>query len=205
MKGSWLLALVLRFGLLYAVLVFVSLQLPLFAWVEAGAVELVDASLRSSGGGGHGRSLSLLQREDDWYYRFEFRLGEGEENVERRYHPHAYVLLLFVSLVLGTPGLTVRRRLLSLGVGGLLVFALGVGLLMSDVQSWEQAAAVESGADGSGGAFRLPLGWLAALHRTSGAALIPLLLWLLFAAGPAVARRSDGDPPAGSPRQMAAS
>ena len=73
--------------------------------------------------------------------------------------------------------------LLALGVGGVLVFLIGVGMLVVDVQGWEKGP----------GPFPRIVEAMNGLHLTAAGGLLPLVLWGLFIAGPLVAATGRRD------------
>lgn len=192
MTPSQIAKLSLRFACLYALLVFASSRIPLFPRLEEAAVFVVDLAYRGGAHAGASRSLELARAGDDWVYRFTVETQAGLARIQQRYHPHGYVLILFAALVLATPDIGWRSRALSLAAGGALVFGYGVGLLASDLQGWERALAA-GGAAPASLRWATPLGWLAALHRTAGSALVPLMLWG-FAAHVLVGSRAQAPP-----------
>ncbi len=176
-ERRWLVHLIARFVLFYAVLMFLSVRLPLFETAEVLTVAVVDAGLRLSSTETNGRSIALVDGEESPRYRVEVR-SDGKSKVTfHPYHPHAYILALFVAIVLATPALGRRLRIQALLGGALVLFLFSVGLLASDLAAWT----AESDLTLQPAAWS-PLGLLGGLHRTSGAGLLPVLTWVIVAA-----------------------
>lgn len=169
--------LLLRFGVWYAGLLAISVWTPLFEQLERPVVAGVDAILAHDATPGPTRKLALVPRESGWVYTLELERDGVQRSVERGLHPHAYLLLLFVALLLATPALRWRVRVVGLAVGAALSLLLAAGLLLSDVATWERAAFPDA-TSVDAWAVR----GFAALHRSAGAALLPPLLWLLYVA-----------------------
>lgn len=167
----------LRFGLCYAALLSISVWAPLFEQLERPVVAGVDVLLARDAKPGITRRLALVPRESGWVYTLDLERDGAQRRIERSLHPHAYVLLLFVALVLATSSLAWRERIGALAVGALLGLPFAGGLLLSDVLAWEQTAFPDTASVDA---------WVvrgfAALHRSAGAALLPPLLWLLYLA-----------------------
>lgn len=172
------LLLVARFAVIYGLAVWLCASVPVYAWIEAGATRVAAAALR--GGAMQSRALALELREDSYVYVYELRVGAVGNRIERPYHKHAFVFVVFVALVLATPRLRARERLAALLAGGGLVFLLGVAMLMSDVERWEHEVLAAAGLALTR-PFPVSLALVEGLHRTAAAGLLPVILWTFFA------------------------
>lgn len=189
------LILVARFALVYGLLVWLCASVPVYAWIESAATRVASAMLRERAQ--EARSLALERRGDAFVYVYGLRVGAVSRTLERPYHKHAFVLVLFLALVLATPGLGARDLALAFVGGGALVFLLCVAMLMSDVEHWESAALVEAGLAPTAGPYGVPLGFVEGLHRTAAAGLLPIMVWVFFVSARAGsrARRSPATSP----------
>jgi hypothetical protein len=131
------------------------------------------------------RELVLERRGDMFIYVYDLRVGAVSRRVEQPYHKHAFVLVLFLALVLATPGLGARELASGGLAGGAIVFALCVVMLMSDVELWERDALAAAGLTATAGPWPVPLGFVEGLHHTAAAGLLPVILWTFFAASQA--------------------
>ena len=110
---------------------------------------------------------------------YDLRLGSQHRELERPMHAHGFILLIFASLVLATPGLGPRRLARLVAIGAALVFALCTLMLMSDVVLWEAETVASLGLQPPAvGPYWIPLGFVAGLHRTAAAGLLPVVLWV---------------------------
>jgi hypothetical protein len=173
------LILLARFALIYGLLVWLCASVPVYAWIEGAATRVAASMLRERAM--QARSLALEQRGDSTVYVYDLRVGAVSRTLEKPYHKHAVVLVLYLALVLATPGLRPRQLALALLGGGGVVFLLCVAMLMSDVALWETSALREVGLGDIPGPWPVPLGFMAGLHRTAAAGLLPVILWVLFA------------------------
>lgn len=171
---------VARFALLYGVLVWLCATLPVYEWVESAVARVAATGLRERPM--EARALAIERRDDSPVYKYTFRVGAIAKEIERPLHKHAFVLVLYLALVLATPGLDTRDRLVGALGGGAIVFLLCVGMLMGDIELWEREALEAAGYPGPPGPFPIPLGFIEGLHRTAAAGLLPLILWAFFAA-----------------------
>ncbi len=171
------LVLLARFAVVYGLLVWLCASVPVYASIESAVTRIAAAALRERAM--ESRSLSLERRGDEPVYVYELRVGAVSRTLERSYHKHAFVLVLFLALVLATPGLRPRDLSLALVVGGGLVFTLCVAMLMSDVEIWESGALADAGLAPTRGPYPLSLGFVEGLHRTAAAGLLPILLWAI--------------------------
>ena len=178
-----LIQLLVRFSAVYAILIALSFYLPVYQWIDIAAARVVDASFSLIDGPGVERSLRLDEREGVWGYVYGVEKRKNPKTITAPFHAHAFVLVLYVALVLGTPGISWQRMLLALGAGGVLVFLIGVGMLVVDVQGWEKGP----------GPFPRIVGVMNGLHLTAAGGLLPLVLWGFVIAGPffAAPRRRD--------------
>lgn len=174
------LLLIARFALIYGLLVWLCASVPVYAWVESVAARAAATVLRE--GAMQSRALVFEQRGDAFLYVYDLRVGAVSRRLEQPYHKHAFVLVLFLALVLATPQIGARERAIALLAGGAVVFTLCVAMLMSDVELWEREALAAAGLAGTAGPFPLPLGLIGGLHRTAAAGLLPVILWTFFAA-----------------------
>ena len=165
--------------MIYGVFLAAAIWLPVYAYVEWGAAIAVDAMLAFTGDGVVTRELGFESATSGYRYVYEVALGDQSEVQTIGFHAHAFMLVLFVALVLATPRLGLRGRLQSLLFGGLACFALGVGMLMSDVRDWDQRV-YPSGEP----PFPAPVGWMAGMHATAGPGLLPVILWAFLSSGP---------------------
>ena len=182
------LLLLLRFAAAFGLLAWLAAEIPVYQWLERPVVAAAGALLHQRAM--ESRSLALVQRgEGHWIYVYDLRLGEQRSVVDRPMHAHGFVALVFASLVLATPWPGARRAALLVGIGAPLVFALCTLMLMSDVAGWEAETVAALGvAPPHPGAYRVPLGFVAGLHRTAAAGLLPVVLWALVALRPASRR-----------------
>jgi hypothetical protein len=172
--------LVARFALLYGLFVGLCAIVPVYAWLEAATTRVAAAALRERAL--EARTLSLEQRDDAFVYVYDLRVGAIARTIERPYHKHAFVIVLYLALVLATPKLGARDLAVAVVGGGAVVFLLCVAMLMSDVELWEREALAAAGYPGSPSPFPISLGIIVGLHRTAAAGLLPLILWTFFAA-----------------------
>jgi hypothetical protein len=191
-------SLLLRFAVFYAILLGVALRVPLFEGFERPLVVVVNGALQAIPGPDVTRRLELTRGPTGWSYGLELERQEDAQgqperrNVEKSYHAHGYVLVLLVALILATPGLGWRRRLGCLVVANAMAFVLMAGLLLSDVQAWEHEA---FGRGTTRGVFWTIATAFDGVHRSSAAGLLPILLWLLYAASrPARVAPGDREP-----------
>ena len=170
----WLGAFFLRFVILYAVLTYASLQFPIFEVLESASVALVDVGYSISISGEAQRSVELVELDGVPTYRLGISRPSGRTELHYPYHPHGYIAMLYVAVVLATPAVDRRRRLLWLVGGTFGVLLLATGLLVSDLALWLADAELAPGPPSWS-----PIGLLGGLHRTSGAVLLPVLLWMI--------------------------
>lgn len=182
------LLLLLRFAAAFGLLAWLAAAFPVYPWLERPVVAAANTLLHQRAL--ESRSLSLAQRgEDHWMYVYDLRLGEQRSVVDRPMHAHGFVVLIFASLVLATPWPGARRAALLVGIGAPLVFALCTLMLMSDVAQWEAETVAALGAQPpTPGPYWIPLGFVAGLHRTAAAGLLPVVVWALVAFRPASPR-----------------
>jgi len=174
------LLLLARFAVVYGLLIWLCASVPVYAWIEGGASRVATAALRE--GALQSRALALERRGDAFVYVYDLRVGAVSRRLEHPYHKHAFVLVLFLALVLATPWLGARELAVALLGGGTVVFLLCVAMLMSDIEIWEREALAEAGLAETAGPWPVPLGFIQGLHRTAAAGLLPVMLWTLFAA-----------------------
>ena len=174
--------LVLRFGAAFGLLAWLAAALPIYVELERPITAAANAFLRDSGG--ERRSLELVA-DDRPHYVYEMEHGEARQTLDRPMHAHGFIALIFASLVLATPGLGLRRLAVMLAIGVPLVWALCTLMLMSDVAIWETEGRAALGLPPTaGGPYGFPLGFVAGLHRTAAAGLLPIVLWVLLAVRP---------------------
>jgi hypothetical protein len=174
------LALVARFAVVYGLFVGLCAVLPVYAWIESAAVRVAAAGLRERAM--ESRALRFEQRQDAFFYVYELRVGAIAKTIERPFHKHAFVLVLYLALVLATPRLGARDLALAVLGGGAVVFLLCVAMLMSDLELWERDVLAAAGYAGARGPYPVSLGFIEGLHRTAAAGLLPVILWTFFAA-----------------------
>jgi hypothetical protein len=174
------LVLVARFALVYGLLVGLCAVVPVYAWIESAAARVAAAALRQRAM--ESRTLELARRGDAFVYVYDLRVGAIAKTIERPFHKHAFVIVLYLALVLATPKLDTREFALAVLAGGAVVFLLCVAMLMSDLELWERDALAAAGYPGAPGPFPISLGFIEGLHRTAAAGLLPLILWTFFAA-----------------------
>ena len=172
------LTLVARFAVVYGLFVWLCASVPVYAWIEGAATRVAASALRERAM--ESRALAIERRGDAFVYRYDLRVDAISRTVERPYHKHAFVLVLFLALVFATPGLDARDLALALLAGGSVVFLLCVAMLMSDVALWESALLSEAGLAPTVGPYPVSLGFVEGLHRTAAAGLLPIMLWALF-------------------------
>ncbi len=97
---------------------------------------------------------------------------------------HRITAFRFFGLALGTPRLPLRRRLIALGLGGVLTFGLCTAMLMSDLQGWEIAAFSATNLPDSDGPFPGIIMSMRGLHRTAAGGMLPIIIWAFLVAGP---------------------
>jgi len=185
MSRRWLLWLA-RFALVYGALAGLAAVLPLYRGIERPLVVLADALLRQHAM--ESRELSLEPRGSGAVYVYALRLGGQSQRIERPMHAHGFVALLFLALVASTPWPGARRFAGAFAGGALLVVAIMLLMLMSDVEGWERAAVAAAGLEPGVGPYLLPLGFVAGLHQTAAAGVIPIVYWALVAIRPAALR-----------------
>jgi len=173
------LLLVARFAVVYGLVVWLCSSVPIYAWIESATARVAATALREHAM--QARALKVERRGDDFVYVYDLRVGAVSRKIEKPYHKHAFVLMLFLALVLATPRLGARDRAIALLAGGAVVFALCAALLMSDVALWEREALAAADLAGVPGPWPVPLGFIAGLHRTAAAGLLPVILWTFFA------------------------
>jgi hypothetical protein len=174
------LLLVARFAVVYGLFVWLCASVPVYAWIETAASRVAAAGLRERPL--EARSLELVRRGDAFVYVYDVRVGAIAKTLERPYHKHAFVFVLYLALVLATPKLGARDLAIALVGGGAIVFLLCVAMLMSDVELWERDALAAAGYPGAPGPYPVSLGFIEGLHRTAAAGLLPVILWAFFAA-----------------------
>ena len=180
------LVLVARFALVYGVFVWLCASVPVYAWIESAATRVAAAALRERAM--ESRTLALERRGDAFVYTYDLRVGAIARTLEHPYHKHAFVLVLYLALVLATPRLGARNLAIAALGGGAVVFLLCVAMLMSDVERWELDALAAAGYPGAPGPFPISFGFIEGLHRTAAAGLLPVILWAFFAASRAGTR-----------------
>lgn len=183
-----ILFLALRFAAAFGLLAWLAAAYPLYPQLERPVVAAANALLHQRAM--ESRSLALARRDEHrWVYVYDLRLGEQRRVIDRPMHAHGFVALIFASLVLATPWPGARRAALLVGIGAPLVFALCMLMLMSDVARWDAETVAALGLSPlAPGAYRLPLGFVAGLHQTAAAGLLPVVLWALVALRPASPR-----------------
>ena len=174
------LLLVARFAVVYGLFVGVCAVLPVYAWIESAAARVAAAGLRERAM--ESRALRFEQRGDASKYVYQLRVGAIAKTIERPFHKHAFVLVLYLALVLATPGLGARDLAVAVLGGGAVVFLLCVAMLMSDLELWERDVLAAAGYPGAPGPYPVSLGFIERLHRTAAAGLLPVILWTFFAA-----------------------
>ena len=172
------LVLLARFALVYGALVVLCAVLPVYAWIERAATVVAAAPLRERAQ--EARALRFEPRADPPSYVYELRVGAVPRELQRPYHKHGFVLVLFEALALATPGLGLRRGALLVAGGSAAAFLLCVAMLMSDVELWERAAVAEAGLQPTRGPYWIPFGFVQGLHRTAAAGLLPVILWVFL-------------------------
>jgi hypothetical protein len=175
-----------RFALIYGALAALAAVAPVYPMLERPLVFAASALLRQRPQ--ESRALALETRDGDAFYAYTLRLGDQGRRLERPLHAHGFVALLFAALVASTPWLGARRFAGAVAGGALLVGALMLLMLMSDVAGWEQAAVAPLGLEPGAGPYGLPLGFVAGLHQTAAAGVIPIAYWVLVAILPGAPR-----------------
>jgi hypothetical protein len=185
---------VVQFAILYALLIWVaSDKLPIYVWIERGLVAFVDLTLQLVAQADALRELSLDLTRTPPAYRLHVELGDRVQTLGGPMRMHGFVPLLFVALVIATPRLTLRRRGISLLIGGALCSLLAAGMLMNYVQTIERRAF----AGRSQGPYPAWIGFVEGLQRTAAGGLIPVIVWGFFASGPLLQARAGPGPGAG--------
>jgi hypothetical protein len=184
------LLLLLRFAVAFGLLAWLAHAFPVYPWLERPTVAVANALLHQRAM--ESRSLQLVQRDAQWLYVYDLRLGEKRSAIEKPMHAHGFILLIFASLALATPNLGWRRMALAFGIGAALAFGLCLLMLMSDVALWESETVAALGLQPPQvGPYWIPLGFVAGLHRTAAAGLLPVALWVLLLADRPVRRRAS--------------
>jgi hypothetical protein len=176
------LVLVARFAVVYGLLAWLAAVTPVYAQMERPFVWLANAFLRERPL--EARALSFAPSDDGGSYVYELRIGQQGRRLERPMHAHGFVALLFVALVLATPWLGARRLALAASGGAVLVVAICVLMLMSDVARWEAETLAGMNLAPGGGPYLIPLGFVAGLHQTAAAGILPIAYWALVAIRP---------------------
>lgn len=183
-RALWLAA---RFALAYGALTWLAAVTPVYAELERPFTRIAAALLRQSPG--ETRELSFQVHEMGGTYGYELRLGAQGRRLERGMHAHGFVAVLFLALVAATPWLGARRTAAAVGGGAALVLAVCVLMLMSDVAGWEAEARAALGqSPDSGRPYLLPLGFVAGLHQTAAAGILPIAYWALVTLRPGAPR-----------------
>ena len=180
----WLAA---RFALAYGALTWLAAVTPVYAELERPFTRIAAALLRQSPD--ETRALSFQAHDMSGTYSYELRVGTQGRKLERGMHAHGFVALLFLALVAATPWLGARGTAACVAGGAVLVLAVCVLMLMSDVAGWdaELRAALGQSA-GSGRPYPVPLGFVAGLHQTAAAGVLPIAYWALVTLRPGVLR-----------------
>ena len=169
---------VLQFAALYAGLTWLASVAPVYPAIERVVAAGAHAALAPFASGDERRALSIESRDGVSMYRFDVEIDGRRRILGGPIRFHGFIPLLFVALVLATPGLSWRRRGLSLLVGGAACLLLATGMLMSHLQDLERAAFPDS--DGPYPGF---IKWMDGIGRTAAGGLLPVVLWA-FAAAP---------------------
>lgn len=169
---------VVQFALLYAGLTWLASVAPVYPAIERALAALAGAALGPFEAEGEHRSLRIESPDGTAVYRFDVEIDGRRRILGGPIRLHGFVPLLFVALVLATPGLSWKRRGISLVVGTGACMLLATGMLMNYLQVLERAAF-----PGSDGPYPQAISWLDAVGRTAAGGLLPLVLWA-FAAGP---------------------
>lgn len=168
---------------------FAAVYLALFAaCLWSGALLAAERGMASS-------ALAIMGRLGDPQLRRHVEVGRigtyvsydisisapaGAQRVTAKHPFHAHNLVLFAALVLATPGLSLRRRAVALGVGLAVIFAIDTGIVIGDLVSAEEAR-FDIAIDRN---VWPPLEWLAAALRysqpTGGAFMAPVFVWALL-------------------------
>jgi len=180
------LLLVVRFAVVYGLLAWLAAVVPVYAQMERPLVWLANSLLRERPM--EARELSFAPSDGGGSYVYELRIGQQARRLERPMHAHGFVALLFAALVLATPWLGARRLALAASGGALLVVAICAAMLMSDVAGWEAETRAALNLP-PGAPYLIPLGFVAGLHQTAAAGILPIVYWALVALRP-VARRA---------------
>ncbi|HTO71894.1 MAG TPA: hypothetical protein VMR31_18675 [Myxococcota bacterium] len=162
-----------RFAAIYAALAAFAAVAPVYRELERPLAWAANLLLRQTGGA---RTLSLERRGDETVYLYELHGDDRVSRLERPLHAHGFVLLLYGALVASTPWLGARRFAAATAGGLALVGGIALLMLMSDVASWDPSA------------YSVPLGFVAGLHQTAAAGVIPIAYWALVAFRPAAPR-----------------
>ncbi|HTO06655.1 MAG TPA: hypothetical protein VMR86_06315 [Myxococcota bacterium] len=180
----WLAA---RFALAYGALTWLAAVTPVYAELERPFTAVAAALLRQSPD--ETRELSFERHEMSGTYRYELRAGTQGKRLERGMHAHGFVAVLFLALVAATPWLGAPRTAAAVGGGAALVLAVCVLMLMGDVVGWEAELRAALGQSPEGARpYLVPLGFVAGLHRTAAAGVLPIAYWALVTLRPGVLR-----------------
>ena len=174
-----------RFAAIYAALAAFAAVAPVYRELERPLAWAANLLLRQTGGA---RTLSLERRGDETVYLYELHGDDRVSRLERPLHAHGFVLLLYGALVASTPWLGARRFAAATAGGLALVGGIALLMLMSDVESWERSAVAAMGLQPGVGPYWVPLGFVAGLHQTAAAGVIPIAYWALVAFRPAAPR-----------------
>ena len=180
---------VLQFALIYAALVWLASAIPVYVWIERALVGFVDLTLQMRSAADVSRELALDLQQAPPVYRLSIDFGQEARVLGGPMRLHGFLPVLFVALVIATPRLALKRRLISLVVGSALCLLLASGMLMNYVQTLERRSFPTSP-----GPYPAWIGLVNGLQRTAAGGLIPVILWGFLVSGPLRAGLSSSPP-----------
>jgi hypothetical protein len=177
----------LRFAVVYGALTWLAAVTPVYAELERPTAAIANALLRD--GAGESRALSFQTEGMGGSYTYELRSGAQGRRLERPMHAHGFVMLLFIALAAASPWLGARRFAIAASAGALGVLLVCVLMLMGDVAHWDaEAHALLGQSDAASRPYLVPLGFVAGLHQTAAAGILPIAYWAMLAIRPSALR-----------------
>ena len=202
LRAGDLLRFVGRFAALAVVVTVGAWAVGLTEVIERALVAATELALPHVEGSHIGRVISLA--DGRWHLTTSFAGKVFRVSSERELHGHN--ILLFAALVLASPRLQTRYRLLGLALGCAAVFATDVLIGMADV--WHQDRTLADAPPVPGNAVAALARVLHQYHLTGGAWMMPMFVWVFILVGPSLAaqasprsRQHDGEEPASRQRQ----
>lgn len=174
----------LAFAVAYGVLALAAWQLGMMLSAEKALASSAANTMNLVGDGELSRTAQVEQRGDGLEYSYTIWIA-GEAKTAHFMHPyHAQNLILFLALVLASPGLKLRQRAISLAAGLAAVYALDVLIVMGDFWSVEERHFQVLRAHPPIVALLAAASTFRTLHPTGGAFMLPVFLWGFILLGP---------------------